>query len=133
MDENYTEIRDITEDEVSSSPTNSIPNSTHAGFLNEDDNSIQEPNNINQYQTDPVQEMHVQLIPWSAILMQKPILNELVERKLKLNQSFTIGRQVKEKEGQAIIDQVYNPLDVWFTSKVVSRVHAQIVFKDGQV
>jgi len=80
--------------------------------------------------------IRLQLIPWSTIPMIKPVLSELVERRVREGQSFKIGRQVSKEiaPGAPIpIPETPNPLDVWFISKVVSRVHAEFSIKEGVI
>jgi hypothetical protein len=74
-----------------------------------------------------------QLIPISEI-PGKAAVGEVVERKLKEGQIMKLGRQVI-KDGQATIKgtKKATEVDVWFISKVVSRLHAEIWTKDGQV
>ncbi|KAJ3221834.1 hypothetical protein HK099_003056 [Clydaea vesicula] len=76
--------------------------------------------------------IRLQLIPWSTVPMIKPVLNELVERRVKEGQTFRVGRQV-QREGVPASAEPLNPLDVWFTSKVVSRAHAEFSIKDGLI
>lgn len=87
--------------------------------------------------TSPKAELiRLQLIPWSTVPMVKPVLNELVERRVREGQVFKVGRQVTKEiqPGQPIPTyEPPNPLDVWFTSKVVSRQHAEFSIKDGVV
>ncbi|KAL3900482.1 MAG: hypothetical protein SGCHY_001301 [Lobulomycetales sp.] len=80
--------------------------------------------------------IRLQLIPWSTVPMVKPILNELVERRVKDGQKFKVGRQVTKEipPGQPIPAlEDPNPLDVWLLSKVVSRQHAEFSIQDGQI
>jgi hypothetical protein len=74
-----------------------------------------------------------QLIPVS-ITEGKSAVGEVVERKLKEGQIMKLGRQVI-KDGQATIkgNKKATEVDCWFTSKVVSRLHAEIWTKDGQL
>ncbi|KAJ3378029.1 hypothetical protein HDU92_007724 [Lobulomyces angularis] len=87
-------------------------------------------NNANT--TSKPELIRLQLIPWSTVPMIKPILNELVERRVREGQSFKVGRQV-QKEGMPLPTEPPNPLDVWFSSKVVSRSHAEFSIKDGLI
>lgn len=83
-----------------------------------------------------LQYTRIQLIPWSSIPMNKPVLNELVERKVKDGDNFQVGRQVHKEVvpgAPPTLEREFNPLDVWFMSKVVSRAHAEFCFKEGQV
>ncbi|KAJ1528234.1 hypothetical protein HK096_010183, partial [Nowakowskiella sp. JEL0078] len=79
--------------------------------------------------------VHIQLMPHSENQDIKPNLKEVIDRKIKEGQPVRIGRQVI-KEGQPQ-GRAANPLlqgsDVWLTSKVVSRNHAEMWVKDGQV
>lgn len=74
-----------------------------------------------------------QLIPISET-PGKAAVGEVVERKLKEKDTIKLGRQVV-RDGQATIkgNKKATELDVWFSSKVVSRLHAEIWVKDGQV
>lgn len=114
----------------------------------EEENLNESPNENNgneklkfiQSEADDVPYIKVQLIPWSTIPMVKPVLNELVERKIKNGDTFRVGRQVlkdKDKDPAAppslILDPPYNKLDIWFLSKVVSRFHAEFTVTDGTV
>lgn len=76
--------------------------------------------------------IRLQLIPWSIVPMHKPILNELIERRFHDGDVFKIGRQVN-REGVPPPLEPPGPLDVWLTSKVVSRLHAEMGMKDGAV
>jgi pSer/pThr/pTyr-binding forkhead associated (FHA) protein len=116
---------------------------------NEDANQVQSPA---QAQDAPAQEgqeaqgqqivlqgsgenafVKFQLIPVS-ITEGKSAVGEVVERKLKEGQVMKLGRQVI-KDGQATIkgNKKATEIDCWFTSKVVSRLHAEIWTKDGQL
>ncbi|KAI8812245.1 hypothetical protein BJ742DRAFT_51825 [Cladochytrium replicatum] len=79
--------------------------------------------------------VHIQLVPFAEGPDPKPTLKEVVDRKMKEGQTMRIGRQVV-REGQPT-GRAANPLlqgvDVWFTSKVVSRNHAEMWLKDNQV
>jgi hypothetical protein len=81
------------------------------------------------------EEMFVrfQLIPISDT-PGKAAVGEVVERKLKEKDTIKLGRQVV-RDGQATIkgNKKATELDVWFSSKVVSRLHAEIWVKEGQV
>jgi hypothetical protein len=80
--------------------------------------------------------IRLQLIPWSTVPMVKPVLHELVERRVRDGQKFKIGRQVTKEiqPGQPIpLLEEPNPLDCWFLSKVVSRQHAEFSIVDGTV
>jgi hypothetical protein len=80
--------------------------------------------------------IRLQLIPWSTVPMVKPVLHELVERRVRDGQKFKIGRQVTKEiqPGQPIPPlEDPNPLDCWFLSKVVSRQHAEFSIVDGTV
>jgi hypothetical protein len=88
----------------------------------------------------PVQQkpevIRLQLIPWSTVPMLKPVLNELVERRVREGEKFKVGRQVTKEiqPGQPIpLLEDPNPLDCWFLSKVVSRQHAEFSITDGTV
>lgn len=85
--------------------------------------------------TGPVENQFVrfQLIPISET-PGRPAIGSVCERKLKVGETIKIGRQVV-RDGQATIkgNKKATELDIWFTSKVVSRLHAEIWTKDGQV
>lgn len=74
-----------------------------------------------------------QLIPFSDT-KDRPALGEVIERKLKDGTSIRIGRQVI-RDGQPTVAKGKHSTenDIWFSSKVVSRVHAEMWVKDGQV
>ncbi|KAJ3304041.1 hypothetical protein HDV03_003155 [Kappamyces sp. JEL0829] len=74
-----------------------------------------------------------QLIPISET-PGKAAVGEVVERRLKERDIIKVGRQVV-RDGQATIkgSKKATELDVWFSSKVVSRLHAEIWTKDGQL
>jgi hypothetical protein len=81
------------------------------------------------------EEMYVrfQLIPISDT-PGKAAVGEVVERRLKEKDTIKLGRQVV-RDGQATIkgNKKATELDVWFSSKVVSRLHAEIWVKEGEV
>ena len=56
----------------------------------------------------------------------------LVDRKLKDGMTLKLGRQVI-KDGEFQTKENMHGLDIWFSSKVVSRIHAEVWAKDGQV
>jgi hypothetical protein len=74
-----------------------------------------------------------QLIPFSDI-PGRSVTGEVVERSLNEGSVMHIGRQVI-KDGQIIQKSKKKPteLDVWFTSKVVSRTHAEMWVKDDML
>jgi pSer/pThr/pTyr-binding forkhead associated (FHA) protein len=74
-----------------------------------------------------------QLIPFSDI-PSKPPLGEVVERTIKEGQILRIGRQVF-RDGQPVMrgTKILGDEDIWFVSKVVSRIHAELWFKDNQL
>ncbi|KAI8895536.1 hypothetical protein BC833DRAFT_600936 [Globomyces pollinis-pini] len=74
-----------------------------------------------------------QLIPISET-PGKSAIGTVLERKLKLGETIKIGRQIV-RDGQATIkgNKKATDIDIWFTSKVVSRLHAEIWTKDGQL
>lgn len=74
-----------------------------------------------------------QLIPISEE-PDKPAVGEVMERKITLGDVIKIGRKII-RDGQVIIKgtKKATELDIWYTSKVVSRLHAEIWTKDGQV
>ncbi|KAJ3123022.1 hypothetical protein HK098_002278 [Nowakowskiella sp. JEL0407] len=80
-------------------------------------------------------QVHLQLLPHTENPDHKPTLKELIDRKLKEGTPIRIGRQVI-KDGQ-VQGRAANPIlsasDIWFTSKVVSRNHAEMWVKDGQL
>lgn len=75
----------------------------------------------------------VQLVPYSDSTAQPPI-GEVVERKLKEGRILKIGRQVM-RDGQPVMrgNKVLLEEDIWFVSKVVSRIHAELWTKEGVV
>jgi hypothetical protein len=89
--------------------------------------------NLPSQRSGPNAVVRFQLIPISET-PGKAAVGEVVERKLKEGELMKLGRQII-KDGQAIIkgNKKATELDVWFVSKVVSRLHAEIWTKDGQV
>ena len=80
--------------------------------------------------------IRLQLIPWSSVPMVKPVLNEVIERRVREGQTFNVGRQVTKEiqPGQPIPPlEEMNPLDCWVLSKVVSRKHAEFSIQGGVV
>ncbi|KAJ3034784.1 hypothetical protein HDV00_004646 [Rhizophlyctis rosea] len=83
--------------------------------------------------------IHLQLVPVADESGGRPI-GEVVDRTLKEGTPLRIGRQVV-KEGQTITPQPKHGIspakagdqDIWFMSKVVSRNHAEVWIKDGEV
>jgi hypothetical protein len=73
--------------------------------------------------------LQFQLIPFNEDPNSKFPLEEVVDRRLKDGDSFKIGRLSSKDAYKKGIPS----LDAWFTSKVVSRIHADIWLKDGQV
>ncbi|KAI9197404.1 uncharacterized protein BJ171DRAFT_570793 [Polychytrium aggregatum] len=82
----------------------------------------------------PPEFIHIQLIPYNPDPTKAAPSIDIIERKLKDGSILRIGRQVI-RDGQATGKQGKNSegMDVWFTSKVVSRNHAEIWSKDGLV
>lgn len=74
-----------------------------------------------------------QLIPFSDIPNRAPV-GEVIERRIKEGQVIRIGRQIV-RDGQPIVkgNKQATDIDIWFTSKVVSRLHAEMWVKDSQV
>ncbi|KAJ3153406.1 hypothetical protein HDU86_005236 [Geranomyces michiganensis] len=84
-------------------------------------------------QTDPG-AIRLQLIPHSDV-QGRPALGDVVERTFKEGSVVRIGRQVI-KDGQPTVlkgQKVPQENDIWFASKVVSRNHAEMWVKDGQI
>ncbi|KAJ3168396.1 hypothetical protein HDU87_001160 [Geranomyces variabilis] len=84
-------------------------------------------------QTDPG-AIRLQLIPHSDV-QGRPALGDVVERTFKEGSIVRIGRQVI-KDGQPTVlkgQKVPQENDIWFASKVVSRNHAEMWVKDGQI
>ncbi|KAJ3258256.1 hypothetical protein HK103_003737 [Boothiomyces macroporosus] len=84
----------------------------------------------------PVNEnafLRFQLIPISET-PGKAAIGEVLERKIKTGQTIKIGRQIV-RDGQTTVkgNKKATEIDIWFTSKVVSRLHAEIWTKDGQL
>jgi pSer/pThr/pTyr-binding forkhead associated (FHA) protein len=82
--------------------------------------------------TDP-SSVAIQLVPHSDSPAQPPI-GEVVERKLKEGRILKIGRQVM-RDGQPVMrgNKVLLEDDIWFVSKVVSRIHAELWTREGVV
>ena len=74
-----------------------------------------------------------QLIPISEVAGRNAV-GEVVERILKDGEVMKLGRLIV-RDGQTTIKgkKPATEIDSWFTSKVVSRLHAEIWSKDGQV
>ena len=89
--------------------------------------------------SQPNEGIHLQLIPIADESGGRAI-GEVVDRTLTEGTPLRIGRQVI-KEGQTITPQPKHGIspakggekDIWFMSKVVSRNHAEIWIKDGEV
>ena len=81
----------------------------------------------------PQTEIQIQLIPFSDV-PNRPVTGEVAERKMKEGQIIRIGRQVV-RDGQPVMrgNRVLREDDIWYMSKVVSRIHAEMWYKDGQV
>ncbi|KAI8916527.1 hypothetical protein DFJ77DRAFT_460165 [Powellomyces hirtus] len=79
-------------------------------------------------------EIRLQLIPHSDV-MGRPALGEVVERAFKEGMTVRIGRQVIKDGQPTVIKGQKQPQenDIWFASKVVSRNHAEMWVKDGQI
>ncbi|KAJ3275364.1 hypothetical protein HDV01_000656 [Terramyces sp. JEL0728] len=77
--------------------------------------------------------LRFQLIPISET-PGKAAVGEVLERKIKPGLTIKIGRQIV-RDGQTTIkgNKKATEIDIWFTSKVVSRLHAEIWTKDGQL
>ncbi|KAI9095578.1 hypothetical protein DFS34DRAFT_626469 [Phlyctochytrium arcticum] len=78
--------------------------------------------------------IHIQLIPHSDTV-GRPALGDVVERKFEEGMRVRIGRQVI-RDGQPTIAKGSKPPtdnDIWYASKVVSRIHAEMWVKDGQI
>ncbi|KAJ3329998.1 hypothetical protein HDU76_006688 [Blyttiomyces sp. JEL0837] len=81
--------------------------------------------------------VQIQLIPYNEDPAAPPNPTiQLAERKFKEGMIIRIGRQVV-KDGQPVPRPNGKPdnvdLDVWYNSKVVSRSHAEMWIKEGQV
>ncbi|KAI8925376.1 hypothetical protein BC831DRAFT_512568 [Entophlyctis helioformis] len=75
-----------------------------------------------------------QLIPVSD-QADRPAVGDVIERSLKEGQCLRIGRQVV-RDGQPAAPpkgKAPTDVDVWFSSKVVSRTHAEMWAKDSQI
>ncbi|KAJ3009773.1 hypothetical protein HKX48_007748 [Thoreauomyces humboldtii] len=82
-------------------------------------------------QSDPG-VVHVQLIPHSDV-PDRPAIGNVVERAFTEGMTIRIGRQVV-KDGVVVEGKkAAKERDVWFESKVVSRNHAEMWVKDGQI
>lgn len=81
----------------------------------------------------PQSSLQFQLIPFSEIANRPPI-GEVVERKIVEGQILKIGRQVI-RDGQPVMrgNKILVDEDIWFISKVVSRIHAELWIKDNQL
>ncbi|KAI8910777.1 SMAD/FHA domain-containing protein [Gorgonomyces haynaldii] len=79
----------------------------------------------------PPESMRFQLIPFSDIPGRSAV-GEVLERRLKDGRVMRFGRQVI-KDGQPAVkgNKKATEVDAWFTSKVVSRLHAEMWYKDG--
>ncbi|KAI8823666.1 uncharacterized protein EV422DRAFT_521911 [Fimicolochytrium jonesii] len=78
--------------------------------------------------------IRVQLIPHSDVAGRPPI-GDVIERTFKEGTPVRIGRQVL-RDGQPAVakgQKAPQEQDVWFSSKVVSRNHAEMWVKDGQI
>jgi hypothetical protein len=78
------------------------------------------------------QEIHIKLTPFSDSTTPPPTIVQLVDRNLKDGMAIKLGRQVF-RDGKLQTKASDHGLDIWFTSKVVSRNHAEMWAKDGQV
>ncbi|KAH6598954.1 hypothetical protein BASA50_003461 [Batrachochytrium salamandrivorans] len=80
--------------------------------------------------------LRFQLIPVSDT-PGRPVIGEVLERAVKQGSIISIGRQVM-RDGQPVIastrgNRTPTSCDVWFVSKVVSRLHAEMWVKDAQL
>ncbi|KAJ3195416.1 High affinity cAMP-specific 3',5'-cyclic phosphodiesterase 7A [Irineochytrium annulatum] len=83
-------------------------------------------------QTQPDGFVDIQLIPYAEPPATPLPGLELIERKIKEGMVVKIGRMVV-RDGQPQVRQgKTSELDVWYTSKVVSRNHAEVWIRDGQ-
>lgn len=73
-----------------------------------------------------------QLIPFSDIPGRSAV-GDVVERRLLEGQHFKLGRAVPKDPTQPPPKTKVSELDVFFTSKVVSRVHCEMWVKDGSL
>jgi pSer/pThr/pTyr-binding forkhead associated (FHA) protein len=78
-------------------------------------------------------EIQFQLIPVSEN-PTKPAIGEVVDRKIQEGVILTIGRQVI-KDGQPVNNgnKQQSQDNIWFHSKVVSRIHAELWMKNHQL
>lgn len=84
--------------------------------------------------TGPIDKsVKFQLIPISDTPGRHAV-GEVVERRLGDGRMMQLGRQVV-KDGQPVVkgNKKSTEVDVWFTSKVVSRLHAEMWVKNGTV
>ena len=128
--------------------TTVVESATRPGELNisatlDDDNSFthisnQDYENFNYLNTKSdvkiPEVVKFQLVPFAeeGVEINKSV--EFTERSLKDGMIMRIGRQVV-KDGKTVpaVNGKNPELDVWYTSKVVSRIHAEMWSKDGQV
>ncbi|KAJ1549136.1 hypothetical protein HK405_009296 [Cladochytrium tenue] len=82
-----------------------------------------------EYEPPAVDVMQIQLIPFYENC-ENDAHTQIDTKKLREGQRLRIGRMVV-KEGQPLRPE--SETEVWFTSKVVSRSHAEMWHKDGQV
>ncbi|KAJ3010637.1 hypothetical protein HKX48_007305 [Thoreauomyces humboldtii] len=78
--------------------------------------------------------IRIQLIPHSDVV-GRPALGDVVERSFKEGMALRIGRQVLKDGLPTVVKGQKQPKedDIWFASKVVSRNHAEMWVKDGQI
>ena len=82
---------------------------------------------------DIIETITFNLIPFTE--SEKPRGNlESIERKLKMGQVLKIGRKIVHNGVVSVKgNKKTTDLDIWFVSKVVSRLHAEIWAKSGQL
>ncbi|TPX61978.1 hypothetical protein SpCBS45565_g07127 [Spizellomyces sp. 'palustris'] len=95
--------------------------------------SNQDPTECTPPQADPG-VIHIQLIPHSDT-PGRPVLGDVVERKFEEGMRVRIGRQVIRDGLPTVMKGSKPPTDndIWYSSKVVSRNHAEMWVKDGQI
>lgn len=88
---------------------------------------------LNERRAEDPNAVKFQLIPISEVAGRNAV-GEVVERVLKDGEVMKLGRLIV-RDGQTTIKgkKPATEIDTWFTSKVVSRLHAEIWSKEGQV
>ncbi|KAJ3387084.1 hypothetical protein HDU84_001057 [Entophlyctis sp. JEL0112] len=81
-----------------------------------------------------MRKLHFQLIPFAAQGQHPNPTVECVERKIREGEVVRIGRKVVKSGNEHTPEgQDDSPLNVWYSSKVVSRNHAELWIADGQL